>query len=575
MEVQKNRVIEILNGSLKSYHFKSYVKDFQKIPGTPIAYWVPERVAELFRGKRIKDFGYAGIGMRTGDNLKFLRFWTEVENNNIHFGCLNRTEQVEAKLRWIPYNKGGNFRKWYGNNEYIVEWFNDGEQIKENTKKTYPQLGDNLGWKISNEDYYYKPGITWSGVTSGIFSCRVYDVGFIFDSGANGLFAFKEENKFFLAAILNSKVGDYILKVLNPTINTGSGTLNNVPVVMTKEFDTILRATKQNISISITDWDSFETSWDFEKHPLLKYMKIENENRADLISSSFSMWSQFAENQFYQLKANEEELNRIFIEIYGLQDELTPQVDEKDVTVRKADLGRDIRSFVSYAIGCMFGRYSLDVDGLAYAGGEWDASKCKTFIPDADNIIPLSEDSYFEDDLLHRFIEFVRVVYGSEKLEENLEFIANALGTRGQSARESIRNYLLNDFYKDHLKIYQKRPIYWMFESGKNNGFKALIYMHRYDRDTLAKMRMDYVHRMQEYYRTEIQHLNEMSLRSDEQRERIRITKEVEKLKLKEDELFVYEQKLHHMADQRIAIDLDDGVVVNYAKFEGLVGKIG
>ena len=291
-----------------------------------------------------------------------------------------------------------------------------------------------------------------------------------------------------------------------------------------------------------------------------------------LISDKYAEWERECNERFNRLKANEEELNRIFIDIYGLQDELTPEVEDKDVTVRKADLEREIKSLISYAVGCMFGRYSLDVDGLAYAGGEWDASKYKTFPADRDNIIPICDDEYFDDDIVGRFVRFVRVVYGEDTLEENLRFIAEALGGRG-TPRDVIRGYFLNGFYADHLKIYQKRPIYWLFDSGKKNGFKALIYMHRYKPDTVARIRTDYVHEQQSRYRTAIADL-ENRVNSAGTSERVKLTKQLQKLRDQAEELRKYEEKIHHLADMMIAIDLDDGVKVNYAKFEAVLAKI-
>ena len=293
---------------------------------------------------------------------------------------------------------------------------------------------------------------------------------------------------------------------------------------------------------------------------------------ARLIADKFKEWEAECDARFNQLKSNEEELNRIFIEIYGLQDELTPEVEDRDVTVRKAELQREIKSLVSYAIGCIFGRYSLDVEGLCYAGGEWDASKYTTIIPDVDNILPICDDEYFDDDLLGKIVNFVEVVYGKETLEENLRFIADALGGKG-TAREVIRNYLLNDFYADHLKIYQKRPIYWQFSSGKKNGFKALIYMHRYQPDLLARMRTDYVHEQQERYRTQITILEDTAA-SAAPSDKVKLNKKIAKLKEQTLEIAQFEEKIHHLADQMIAIDLDDGVKVNYAKFDGVVEKI-
>ena len=311
---------------------------------------------------------------------------------------------------------------------------------------------------------------------------------------------------------------------------------------------------------------------------------------SSLISEKYTAWKAECEERFQQLKKNEEELNRIFIDIYGLQDELTPDVADKDITVHRIFDTKDdvpesmkgsnyvrtkrdeIVSLISYAVGWMFGRYSLDVDGLAFAGGEWDSSKYKTIIPDSDNIIPICDDEYFEDDITGRFVDFVRQVYGEETLEENLKFVADALGGKG-TPREVIRSYFLNDFYADHLKTYQKRPIYWLFDSGKKNGFKALIYMHRYQPDLLARMRTDYVHEQQERYRTQIS-IADAAEQTATATERVKIGKRKQKLQAQELEIAAFEEKIHHLADKMIEIDLDDGVKVNYAKFDDVLAKI-
>lgn len=540
--------------------YVSCADNFSKIPGMPVAYWVSENFIKSFQYTTIEDFGFAGIGMRTGDNERFLRFWHEVDKNNIIIGCKSAEEQIASNKKWVPYNKGGEFRRWYGNNDYVVNWYNNGEEIKENTRKVYPQLGENLGWKISNEQYYFKRGITWSGVTSSKCSYRAYPTGFIFDSGANGLFVYDEQNYCYVLGCLNNSISLYILSVINPTINTGAGTVRKIPLLFNEyyknEIDSLVQ---QNIDLSKSDWDSFETSWDFQTHPLLKPVP--------LISESFAQWSDECEKRFTRLKSNEEELNRIFIDIYGLQDELTPEVEDKDVTVRRADLTRDIKSLVSYAVGCMFGRYSLDVEGLAYAGGDWDGSKYKTFIPDPDNCIPVTDEEYFRDDIVVRFVDFIRTVYGADTLEENLTFIADALGTRGNTSRERIRNYFLNDFIKDHIKMYQKRPIYWMFDSGKQNGFRALVYMHRWNADTTGNVRVEYLHKLQRIYENEIRQSQDVA-ETGSGREVSAAQKRIEKLTKQLKETHDFDEKIAHLALSRIDIDLDDGVKVNYEKVQ-------
>ena len=382
-----------------------------------------------------------------------------------------------------------------------------------------------------------------------------------------GSCAFAEEEKLkVLIGLFNSKITPIYVEALNPTSTTQVGDLKRIPFIQpdTKRKIEIIQTVEEAVALSKYEWDSYETSWNFERHPLIgkKYR----------ISETYEEWKHKCDAKFNQIKENEEYLNRIYIDIYGLQDELTPEVEDKDVTVRKADLDRDIKSFISYAVGCMFGRYSLDVDGLAYAGGEWDDSKYSTFAADKDNIIPISDDEYFEDDIVGRFVKFVEVVYGKETLQENLRFIADALGGNGQP-KDVIRNYFMNGFYADHCKMYQKRPIYWLFDSGKKNGFKALIYMHRYQPDTLARIRTDYVHEQQARYRTAIADL-ETRIASASTSERVKLNKQLKTLNDQAKEIHEYEEKIHHLADQMISIDLDDGVKKNYEIFKDVLAKI-
>ena len=389
--------------------------------------------------------------------------------------------------------------------------------------------------------------------------------GFIFESKGSMCYLKDECNLFYVLALMNTKVVDSMLNILAPTLDYHEGPMSKVPVVIDSNRKKLIdEKAKVCVNICKNDWDSFETSWDFQHHPLLR--------KVPTIAEAFDQWQTECDDRFRQLKANEEELNRIFIDIYGLEDELTPEVEDKDVTVRKADLGRDIRSFISYAMGCMFGRYSLDVDGLAYAGGEWDASKYASLAADKDNIIPICDDEYFEDDIVGLFVEFVKTVYGTETLDENLKFIADALGGKGQP-KDVIRNYFLSEFYSDHCKIYQKRPIYWLFDSGKKNGFKALIYMHRYQPDTIARIRTKYVFEQQDRYHTAIADL-ERRIANASTGERVKLNKKLTTLQAQDTEIGTYEEKIHHLADQMISIDLDDGVKKNYAIFKDVLAKI-
>jgi len=534
-------------------------KDYASLPSAPVGYWVGDAVFRAFKEyPHISDIGEAKAGMTTGDNDRFLRLWHEVKNSKIGMGCHNSDEAKKSEKKWFPYNKGGGFRKWYGLNDYVVLWENDGYAIKNATKR-----GRKIA-SVRSERLYFRKSITWATLTTGMISCRNSEYGHLFDDKGSSCFMPDREYNYVLAFI-NSVVGDYFLHVLNPTMSFQSGNIGALPIISEKVADSsINNLSLENVNLCKADWDSFETSWDFQRHPLLR--------KVPTIAEAFDQWQTECNNRFNQLKANEEELNRIFIDIYGLQDELTPEVEDKDVTVRKADLGRDIRSFISYAVGCMFGRYSLDVNGLAYAGGEWDNSKYASFAADKDNIIPICDDEYFKDDIVGLFVKFVKTVYGADTLDENLKFIADALDGKGQP-KDVIRNYFLSNFYSDHCKIYQKRPIYWLFDSGKKNGFKALIYMHRYQPDTIARIRTDYVHEQQARYRTAIVDL-EQRIANASTGERVKLNKKLTTLQAQDTEIRTYEEKIHHLADQMISIDLDDGVKKNYVIFQNVLAKI-
>ena len=513
--------------------------NFSKIPGMPVAYWVSEKFADVFKNEKLYKYSISPSQNVTGNNDRFVRKFWELSN-----------VKVGGRDEWIFYAKGGGFRKWWGNLLDIVNWTPTARYI-------YQHGDGHHASQIINKDYWYRKGITWGLITSSIPSFRVMPEGATFDKGGSTIIVEREVYNYALG-LLNSKVFLVVAKALNPTLNFQVKDICSLPLVISC-LDVINSTVDKCIDISQVDWDSFETSWDFKTHPLLKPVP--------LISESFAQWSDECEKRFTQLKSNEEELNRIFIDIYGLQDELTPEVEDKDVTVRRADLTRDIKSLVSYAVGCMFGRYSLDVEGLAYAGGEWDGSKYKTFIPDPDNCIPVTDEEYFRDDIVVRFVDFIRTVYGADTLEENLTFIADALGTRGNTSRERIRNYFLNDFIKDHIKMYQKRPIYWLFDSGKQNGFRALVYMHRWNADTTGNVRVEYLHKLQRIYENEIRQAQDI-VETGSGREVSAAQKRIEKLTKQLKETHDFDEKIAHLALSRIDIDLDDGVKVNYEKVQ-------
>lgn len=563
MEVQRQKTLEAIKNKDCGYFFETSVKHFFNIPGMPLAYWVSDKFVEAFSNEQIAQYAISDGQTKTGDNGKYLRLLWEVSS-----------EKIGKEKKWALIAKGGNFRRWAGNIDTVIDW-------SQGARNHY--RADHVA-RIAPEYIWFRKGVCWNHITSGnLFAARYIDENMLFETAAPAIFFDDEDVLYYVIGYLNSPVSGLALRFINPTISTNVGDITSQPLIIDNvKKENVIQLVKESILISLEDWNSFETSWNFKTHPLVRLMSFPKEERdldaehhivdMNYIKEAFTNWSNECYLRFQKLKENEENLNRIFIEIYGLQEELTAEVEEKDVTVRKADLQRDIRSFISYAVGCMFGRYSLDVPGLAYAGGTWDDTKYVTFKPDEDAIIPICDDEYFNDDIVGRFIQFVEIVYGKQTLEENLQFIADALGGKG-SSREVIRNYFINDFYADHVKIYQKRPIYWLFDSGKKNGFKCLIYMHRYQPDTIARIRTDYVHEQQARYRTAIEEItNRIETASGS--DKVKLTKKLNTLKSQNDEIHAYEEKIHHLADQMISIDLDDGVKKNYEIFKDVLAKI-
>ena len=531
---------------------------FSKIPGVPVAYWISPEVLKLFDERTVGSIADAKSGMTTTDNTRFLRLWEEVNCQKIGFGYGNIADTQDMKYKWFPFCKGGDFRRWAGNESFVVNWFNNGEEIRVAAEGA-------TGGRLVNIDCALRECLVWTKISSANISLRMKKQGIFFSDAAPGVFA-NRETLYYLLALLNTKYANEIIKLINPTLNFVPGAVSSVPVKKDeKNKGKIIEIAEGNVQLSEQDWDSFETSWDFKKHPLLQNVST--------ISEAFNQWQAECDDRFNQLKTNEEELNRIFIDIYGLQDELTPEVEDKDVTVRKADLQRDIKSLLSYAVGCMFGRYSLDVEGLAYAGGEWDSSKYQSYIPDADNVIPITDEEYLDDDIVSRLCAWLKAVYGADTLEENLDYIAKALGNKGSTSREIIRNYFLNDFFRDHCQTYSvtgsgKRPIYWLFDSGKQNGFKALVYLHRYTPDTIGNLRIDYLHKMQRVYESEINRMQDMMDHSENAREVAAAGKRKDKLAKQLKECREYDEKISHLALSRIELNLDDGVKINYRKLQ-------
>lgn len=529
----------------------------QRVPGSPLVYTLPENILNSFNGKCVSEISDARCGMNTGDNDRYVRVWFEIDNNKISYNSKTTEEFFDTKKLYCVYNKGGSYRKWYGNLEYVIKF----DRIH------YEQLMLQ-GNHLPSRQFYFRDCITWTDMSTKGVAFRFEPYGSVFDGSAATAFSDEDIIKCLLG-LLNSKYVRILSTVLNPTLHFKLNDYNKIPLRSFGLYsNSIDLAVNDCIEISKDDWDSFEASWDFKEHPITG-----DNTMGRLIADKYKEWELECDNRFNQLKANEEELNRIFIDIYGLQDELTPEVEDKDVTVRKADLQRDIKSLISYAVGCMFGRYSLDVEGLAYAGGEWDDSKYSTFIPDKDNIIPITDEEYLEDDILGLFCGWLKKVYGADTLEQNLDFIAAALDNKGDTSRDIIRNYFVNDFFKDHCQTYSvtgsgKRPIYWLFDSGKQNGFKALIYLHRYNADTIGNLRVDYLHRMQRVYESEIGRMQDMIDHSTNSREVGAASRRKEKLQKQLKECREYDEKIGHLALARTELDLDDGVKVNYRKLQ-------
>ena len=622
MEVQRQKVLEAITNPDCGYFYEAQQSNFSKIPGSQVAYWVSKNIEEDFQiGILLSKVASPKQGMATADNARFVRKWYEPNISKIALNGFNG-------VKWFPYNNGGGYRRWYGFNTDVVNWEDNGSEIK-----SFPKA------YVRNEKDYFKSGITWNAITSSDISVRYFGEGYIFSNAGMAIFA-TQEKLLFILAFINSLVAKKILSAISPTLNYNAGDIANLPLLLKQDYmNKINRKTQECIDLSTSDWDSYETSWDFKGHPLVLGRlpepvwgdvpdRVAFQNTS--ISYTYQMyWKKACEYRFEKLKANEEELNRIFIDIYGLQDELTPDVADKDVTVHRIFDTKDdvpqsmqgsnyvrtkrdeIVSLLSYAVGCMFGRYSLDRQGLIFAGGDfdsvywkfkgqaalneqgdpidggyagislanyhyprfhnaenWEDATLLSYEPDVDGVIPITDEEYLEDDIVSRICDWLKAVYGADTLEENLDFIAGALGGKGGSSREIIRSYFLKDFFKDHCKTYQKRPIYWLFDSGKQNGFKALIYLHRYTPDTIGNLRVDYLHKMQRVYESEINRMQDMIDHSTNAREVAASTKRKEKLQKQLKECRDYDEMIAHLALSRIELDLDDGVKVNYEKIQ-------
>ena len=569
MEVQEKKYLEFIKDRNPKYYFTKDKKSFECISGKPIAFWLSSNYLSTFSFDKIKDYIDPRIGLVSGDNNRFLRLWNEVDYNNIGFNCKSIKESIDSKKKWFPYQKGGDYRKWYGNNEYVVNWENDGYEMKYKNEKDGRVRSHNY-----NGDLSFCEGISWSSVTSGNFSCRYVPYGFLFDAAGPLCKVLDLDNLYEILGFLSTNLVNDYLKVLNPTINMHPGYLQQLPFnkeIIDKQKQHIEELVKECITISKNDWDNYETSWDFKIHPLLRFRNSDNNYIKDL----YNIWDNYCTDNYKLLETKEEELNIIFNDIYGLKNEVSSK--PISISLNLANRDRDIKSLISYAVGCIFGRYSLDEDGLILAGGKYDKNRYSKLVPDEDNIVPISDNEsiYYNDDIVGKFKDFIKNSFGVDTLNDNLDYIAETLGKRGtESSEETIRRYFVNDFYNDHVKMYQKRPIYWLFDSGKKNGFKCLVYLHRYNEQIVSKIRTKYLHNTLSIYQRTVEEidykLNNEELSTTDKRE---LQNKKSDLNSKITECNEYEEMVGNVANKMIKLDLDDGVAVNYSKFVDDNGK--
>ena len=598
-ENQGPKTLEAIKNKSCGWFFFATGDDFTELPGAPIAFWVSEAFRDAFREKRtVKTFAKSVVGLQTGENERFVRLWHEVRLDQIRFQAGSREQAASSHEKWFPFNRGGEFRKWYGNHEYVVNWQTDGVEIR-----NFKDSNGKLRSRPQNIEYYFRPSITCSGITSEINSFRYYPKGFIIDVNSRASFSDSEDVGYALLGLCNTKLVAYIIAALNPTLAFNISQYDAIPVKIA-EFALVAATTRSAIAIARADWDNFETSWDFQDFPLLRDGKSGNREQrtgtsqnlqttepSPLTPDSFSLglkgatleaswrnWEAQSTAAIRRMQELETENNRLFIAAYGLDGELQPGVPEAQITLARAEARRDMAAFLSYAVGCMMGRYSLDKPGLVYADSRsvgFDPSQYLTFAADADGIVPVTELAWFSDDATERFIEFLTKTFAPDTLEANLKFIAEALvPTKDETPRDTIRRYLAAGFYKDHLQTYKRRPIYWLFSSGKQRAFQCLVYLHRYNEGTLARMRTEYVIPLQGKIRHRIDQLAGDITAATSTSHRKKLEKERESLVKQATELSAFDEKLRHYADQRIALDLDDGVKVNYAKFGDLLAEV-
>lgn len=579
---QAPKTLEAIKNPSCGWLYRAQPDKFKDIPGSPIAYWISAGLREVFeKGEPLGSEMEAREGLATGSNETFLRFWFEVSKKQVGFGIEVNEEATASKLRWFPYNKGGDFRKWYGNNEFVVNWENDGLELKNFIDEATGRVRSHN----YNGDYAFRKGLTWSSISSSEFSVRYCDAGFMFD--AKGTKGFTEHDIRFHTSLLNSNVTSKILKFLAPTLDFKIGHILSIPnVVDLGNRANIIRLSEEAIEIARGDWDSFETSWDFQR---MRIVECEMRNEGSSVEECWNRWKGLTDERISRMQELETENNRLFINAYGLQDELSPEVPIDQITLARADKEKDTRRLLSYFVGCLMGRYSLDEPGLIYAdagNAGFDPSRYRTFPADEDGIVPVTDMEWFPQEAARRFENFVRTVWGETKLNQNLGWIAQQVGTKaGEVPIDTIRRYFSQSFFKDHMQTYKKRPIYWLFSSGKLKAFECLVYLHRYNESTLPRMRHEYVLPLMSKLEAQIEtlagHADEYGTRSgglidtsSSTSERNKLTKQLETLKKKQVELAAFDEKLRHYADMRISLNLDDGVKVNYGKFGDLLAEV-
>lgn len=583
-ENQAPKTLEAIQNKKCGWFYISKPDDFKNIPGSPIAYWVSERIRKIFaQSKSLKDIATPMQGLTTTDNNKFIRIWTEVDFCKIGMNIKNIHDPLILSSKWFPLNKGGGFRKWYGNELDVVNYGNNGEELRKVVRKKYRNAAyaqsfseDQWNklievWVMKNQHSYFKEGITWGKITSSSFSVRTVPHGFIFSDAGMKIVHPIHDVILQLSGLLNSKLVGIFLSALSETLNFEQGTICKIPIMNLNE--NMNNVIEQCILKSFQDWNSFEISWNFNVFPLLS-----NGLKSDSVKSTYTNWDKLCADNIRKMKRLEEQNNKLFIEAYGLQDELTSDVPEDEITLARANKTDDMKRLISYSIGCMMGRYSLDKPGLIYAhsGNEgFDAAQYKTFPADDDGIIPITDYEWFDDDAACRFHKFIETAWDKKGLDANLDFIAESIGRKAnESSREAIRRYFVDNFYKDHCQTYKKRPIYWLFTSGKEKAFQALVYLHRYNEGTLARMRTEYVLPLQTKINRHIEHLEKDKDNASSTSAANKIQKEIASLLKQKDELIKFDERLRHYADMKIKLDLDDGVKINYGKFGDLLADV-